>query len=48
MTMLFAGMIVGCMIGLLIGGFSTAWYDASKEIARLNRERRDEKNNISR
>jgi len=48
MTMLFVGMIIGSIIGLLIGGFSTAWYDASKEIARLNRERREEKNNLSR
>jgi hypothetical protein len=37
MTILFTGMIIGCMIGLLIGGFSTAWYYASKEITRLKR-----------
>ena len=38
MTMLFIGMIVGCIIGLLIGGFGVAWYAASKEIDRLNKE----------
>ena len=40
MTMLFVGMIVGCIIGLLIGGFGVAWYAASKEIERLNKEMR--------
>ena len=43
MTMLFVGMIVGCIIGLLIGGFGVAWYAASKEIERLNREQREAK-----
>ena len=40
MTMFFIGMIVGMIIGLLIGGFGVAWYAASKEIGRLNRELR--------
>ncbi len=40
MTILFIGIIVGCIIGLLIGGFATAWYAASKEICRLNKEMR--------
>lgn len=43
MTMLFVGMIVGCIIGLLIGGFGVAWYAASKEIERLSREQREAK-----
>lgn len=37
MTILFAGMIIGCMIGMLIGGFSAAWYYANKEIKRLKK-----------
>jgi len=37
MTMLFVGMIIGGIIGLLIGGFSAAWYYAGKEITRLKR-----------
>ena len=40
MTMLFVGMIVGCIIGLLTGGFGVAWYAASKEIQRLSKEMR--------
>lgn len=38
MTMLFIGMIVGCIVGLLIGGFGVAWYANGKEIKRLERE----------
>lgn len=38
MTMLFIGMVVGTIIGLLIGGFGTAWYANGKEIERLERE----------
>ena len=38
MTMLFVGMTLGVIIGLLIGGFGVAWYAASKEIDRLNKE----------
>lgn len=48
MTNFFLGMMIGMIIGLLIGGFGIAWYEASKEIARLNRERREEKLGISR
>ena len=48
MTMLFVGMIVGCIIGLLIGGFSMAWYAASKEVNRFNRECRERKLNAGR
>lgn len=40
MTMLFVGMTLGIIIGLLIGGFGVAWYAASKEIDRLSRELR--------
>jgi len=40
MTMLFVGMTLGVIIGLLIGGFGVAWYAASKEIQRLNKEMR--------
>ena len=40
MTMLFVGMTLGVIIGLLIGGFGVAWYATSKEIGRLNRELR--------
>ena len=40
MIMLFIGMTLGIIIGLLIGGFGVAWYSASKEIGRLNRELR--------
>ena len=40
MTMLFIGMTLGVIIGLLIGSFGVAWYAASKEIDRLNRELR--------
>ena len=40
MTMLFIGMTLGVIIGLLISGFGVAWYAASKEIDRLNRELR--------
>ena len=40
MTMLFIGMVVGTLIGLLTGGFGVAWYAASKEIERLNKELR--------
>ena len=40
MTMLFVGMTLGVIMGLLIGGFGVAWYAASKEIDRLNRELR--------
>ena len=40
MTMLFIGMVVGTIIGLLIGGFGTAWYSAAKEIERLKKELR--------
>lgn len=40
MTMLFVGMTLRVIIGLLIGGFGVAWYAASKEIDRLNRELR--------
>ena len=40
MTMLFIGMTLGIIIGLLIGGFGVAWYAASKEIDRLNGELR--------
>ena len=40
MTMLFIGMIVGCIAGLLIGGFGVAWYFTTKEIERLNKELR--------
>jgi hypothetical protein len=40
MTMLFVGMTLGVIIGLLIGGFGVAWYAASKELDRLNRELR--------
>lgn len=43
MTILFIGMVVGCIIGLLIGGFGVAWYAANKEIERLNREQREAK-----
>ena len=38
MTMLFIGMTLGVIMGLLIGGFGVAWYAASKEIDRLNKE----------
>ena len=38
--MLFIGMTLGIIIGLLIGGFGVAWYAACKEIGRLNRELR--------
>ena len=41
MTMLFIGMIVGCIAGLLIGGFGVAWYANGKEIDRLRREQRE-------
>ena len=41
MTILFGGMITGCMIGLLIGGFSTAWYYAFKEIKRASKTKDD-------
>ena len=40
MTMLFIGMVVGTIIGLLIGGFGTAWYFTTKEIERLDKELR--------
>ena len=40
MMMLFVGMTLGVIIGLLIGGFGVAWYAASKEIQRLNKEMR--------
>ena len=40
MTMLFIGMTLGIIIGLLIGGFGVAWYAANKEIQRLNKEMR--------
>lgn len=40
MTMLFIGMTVGTICGMLIGGFASAWYAANKEIQRLNKELR--------
>ena len=40
MTMLFVGMTLGVIIGLLIVGFGVAWYAANKEIQRLNKEMR--------
>ena len=40
MTLLFVGMTLGVIIGLLIGGFGVAWYAVSKEIQRLNKEMR--------
>ena len=40
MTMLFVGMTLGVIIGLLIGGFGVACYAANKEIQRLNKEMR--------
>ena len=41
MTMLFIGMSVGVIIGLLLGSFATAWYSVNKEIDRLRREQRE-------
>jgi uncharacterized membrane-anchored protein YhcB (DUF1043 family) len=45
MTMLFTGMIVGGIIGLIIGNLAAIAKSADKEISRLNKEIKEVKLN---